>query len=82
MNTVVSRRRIVGIPKRLLCPSCGAGRLRATDVDGNQVQLGDYLRRCQMICKNCGYSKASLEEFVGVEIDDEDAGDERQPELF
>jgi hypothetical protein len=63
-------KRIVPIPKRLLCRRCKRGRLRSSDADRDQIQLGEYERRCQMTCPKCGYSKSMLETFVGIEEDD------------
>lgn len=66
-------KRIVPIPKRLLCPKCGKGRLKSADVDSDQIQIGEYQRRCQMVCSLCKYSKSMLETFIGVEVESNDS---------
>ena len=59
------REKIIPVPARLLCPKCQLGRMRMVDFDGGQVQIGPYIRRCQLVCK-CGYSRPDAEEFYGV----------------
>lgn len=77
------RRRIVPIPARLLCPSCQRGRLRTADASSDQIQEGPYLRRCSVVCTECGYSKSTLEPFVGISKEvDEPSSAPDQPDLF